>query len=1374
MQKKTRLLLSDLYGRLFVATHCAELIDAGEFGGEGPVRLRVEDSSYPLWDDLVEEYADGSIHGWQVKHQRTPLDPDTLAEQLRQLAASKLSRGHLALHSLEDIPGVGSLVSLAELCERLRQPQIDSPSVLRSMPATQRKWVDFGRHVAQLGSEEECLRTFQRLEIIQLGSSAHLNNQLLKDLRRWYEDPKAVLTKLLDFLARHPDEAVVVDYPLLRDQVLAGHTPAQRRGQTSTRQRERYLQEVVQAHERLPLLNGLGTHLGAENAPLRLKDVFVAPRLRQVAPHAKELESDADEASATTPGEPRGRTSRKHLPLPGSQVPSRLMSLHELVDGLLTPETLPSRVLLIEAPVGSGKSMLLEQLRHDLAQAGLGNERAPLPLLLDAADLRDGRLEDAARRKLPLPEGLSRPDPEESPSLYLVDGLDEVPPSDRPTVARVLGQLGQAPGTAALVLTCRPGIAFSFPRAPTRLRIAPWTRDDIERFLEHWRQHRPTQVEALGSAWRHEPLRSAMSNPLTATFSLLLAEERPEVLGNRTALFGGIIDKLFQEWVRFREGRENPSRLPLWSEVSGALQKLARDAVSGSQHTLSAQDLRKSIRTVAPTRDLEWLNAASTHFGLLVPQGPGTYRFVLRSLAEYLAGADMYRREKDHFMSRVSRRWAEEPVRHAIGLTAQEEGPAAALTLLEQLIPSRKAVFAQDAREALRATLVAARAAQDLGTAAGPIAERLAEPLVAFLTEPTSTWMPERIAEVVQALAREGGPCWDAVLRLLRERLRAPGTFAAWAAALPISHAKEGLVLLRVSDAQARAAITCKLAPYVDEQEVRDALILQLFDAPGYNLRGVISPILAGLVLRRARRDEPFAQQVRPALLRFLHWEAQLASGSAAIALLPQEADPQQLAEALALLGMGYPCPREVLDALAATPEGQAAITKTWPEWTRVPRGVSLDELPRVPPTQDARAPAPLTEFVLPVVLQAMGPALARMTPAERLALGIQDDTDIIGILCEQAPDHPEGILGALKAGTNPSHLLQRDKQLALRDAAARHPPVARALLVLWGRLTSNKVRAHFPGLALDTLVAEGNLEAAHAFADWLTHTFLFNMPTPPLPISLATLRHPIVRDAALARAREAWRQYREGDVALSIAAVALGSLRPAWEADAALEEALRQESLSGNDATLFGLMSIFWDPPFPEGLRTRVRTRIEELLDDPDEEVLHYLGGYLPYAERTQDIERLRPRLESWTAQASWLRYTAALTLLALLTPPEAEALSARCAGDWPQAWQPVWNSDTDLSRLVAANPRAWHARLERLLDENAMSLLLSGVPLFELAQSLLPRLAREEQRTLLDQLARTLGHFQHPWLSRGTFPEAARRPADFFHELAFDIDTD
>jgi hypothetical protein len=88
----------------------------------------------------------------------------------------------------------------------------------------------------------------------------------------------------------------------------------------------------------------------------------------------------------------------------------------------------------------------------------------------------------------------------------------------------------------------------------------------------------------------------------------------------------------------------------------------------------------------------------------------------------------------------------------------------------------------------------------------------------------------------------------------------------------------------------------------------------------------------------------------------------------------------------------------------------------------------------------------------------------------------------------------------------------------------------------------------------------------------------------------------------------------------------------------------------------------------------------------------------------------------------------------------------------------------------LVAANPQGWHARLEALLKPGSLGLLISGVPVFDLVQVLLPRLRADERTKLLVKLGKTLGHFEFPWLSAGRQWGNARRPADFFRELIFE----
>jgi hypothetical protein len=57
------------------------------------------------------------------------------------------------------------------------------------------------------------------------------------------------------------------------------------------------------------------------------------------------------------------------------------------------------------------------------------------------------------------------------------------------------------------------------------------------------------------------------------------------------------------------------------------------------------------------------------------------------------------------------------------------------------------------------------------------------------------------------------------------------------------------------------------------------------------------------------------------------------ASGAAAIALLPDEAPPREVARALLLLSSTCLVPRTVVEALRANEAGARAIDELWPRW---------------------------------------------------------------------------------------------------------------------------------------------------------------------------------------------------------------------------------------------------------------------------------------------------------------------------------------------------------------------------------------------------------------------------------------------------------
>ena len=386
-----------------------------------------------------------------------------------------------------------------------------------------------------------------------------------------------------------------------------------------------------------------------------------------------------------------------------------------------------------------------------------------------------------------------------------------------------------------------------------------------------------------------------------------------------------------------------------------------------------------------------------------------------------------------------------------------------------------------------------------------------------LLTLETSVWFPQVTAEVVREMARLGGPCWDALIRRVAPHLQPRCSPAAWYLAQRDQGRDDWLEALKHRDDRVRRVALDQLAAWVDERKVRHALLDQLLDQTHPPFQE--APALrAGLVLRRATRDE-FFQQTLPDLLELAENGGQLRGGAVALALRPGEAPAPLLVSCLHELaqgGMVYP---EVLQELAAQPDGEAALGESWKDWRSAimhpkesvePAKVGTDETP------------PLSEEGLRNLHRAIGPAVARWSPDERRQFGLLlTGKEVTRALCEAAWDHPQAMLERLEQSTD--LWLSPDDELHLGEAAVRHPSLRAALLARWERCKDDHERSTFPGGALSALVARGDETAAEAYAQWLRTTFWLQGSFVSVFLSPAALRHPTVRPVAIERARDAW-----------------------------------------------------------------------------------------------------------------------------------------------------------------------------------------------------------------------------------------------------------
>ncbi|NPD28815.1 NACHT domain-containing protein [Corallococcus exiguus] len=1364
-RNKAKLLKRDHYGRHLAAARCTELIVARLAEGPGPVELRVEDPRYAPWDDLTEVRQDAlghrTEHVWQVKRQLGPLKRGEMDGLRDALVTHPGVTCHLGLYTLVDLVGVGPLGALAELCERLREDALEpGPQLELSQP--EKAWIAWLQERLR-GTEQEVWDMLRRLEVHPLGPETDIRLNVISRLDRYFEDASGVQAKLLSFLAEHTDAAIPITYTLLERKVLQGFPQRLVSGSPSARSLQRaYLEAIIAGYQRLrPLrfLSGVGT---PQEAGPRLAEVFAMPALQGTS----EGISRMDPSERLSPaGTVFGTADDEGTPsIPSPPIRTGDVRLHEL---LRDDRQLAERPRFhLEGSVGTGKSTLLEHLSFLLAERARDEPVAPLPVRLDARELSKGLTRTVEQGHPSLDHRLLQAHP--GGFIYLVDGLDEVEQGHARAVEGVLHELDQHRLTVGMVVAGRPLTTYvQVPAGFSRLQVVPWTRMQVEEFLGHWRQQDPRAVTALGGPERIHELLPMLVHPLTATFVLVLAHEDPRVLKSRAGLFQGIARKLFREWARARAARDG-APVPTWKDAAPALRMLALESVKTGREVLTLGELHRLFSREMSDEAPDWVETAHRRFGLLVRQPDTTYRFVLKGLAEHLAGAALLEegRSPAELRALAVQRWAEEPIRHAIGLGAERHGEAWALEAIRALLPGSGSTRVDD----IRPLRVAALAAMDLGTGSAVLKDAIVKPLCQFLTTDTSVWVQETVADVVRALALRGGIWRQALFQELQSALANPVSTSAWFAAQKEASRDQWLDLLRHRDSEARCVAIDKLASHVDDLEVRASLIEQMRDDSQPHF--MVPPALrAALVLRHATRDASFAG-FQPYIVDMLHMESGLMCGAAASALRPGEADTGLLVSGLKrLAGFGW-VDVEVTQELAASPEGEAALDEGWPQWRE-----ACASMPKESPVPEpaamwlgSRMP-PRSRNTRRVVLQALRPAMEQ-DAGHSWVQGEQFQPESLTLeACAAAWQDPGAAIRWLQSSER--LFLSQDAELILAEAVARHPSLRLALFERWKR---QEDRSQFPGGALSKLVEQGDDEAATLYAEWLRVTIWLRMAFTSLIFWPTALRHRLVRPVAIEKAFNTWREFEEGTlqegrrVLLSgnVMASVLGALRPAWEETTDLKARLFQLAREGDANGLTYALRAFATAPHPRELEAILVERFDLLSQQVREELPWLVSAWIEWASRASMVMPLQTSLERIRSWPHWQRYLATWALMEV-QPERAAWLSSEDAKVWPAQWSSSFLRRSILERLVRAHPQAWKDRLLEVLDQDSLPVKA----IFVLARELCSHLEASARKEVLDQLhVRLIKGAPPRWMKEGRDSGDSISFADIYARLLFEAD--
>jgi hypothetical protein len=322
------------------------------------------------------------------------------------------------------------------------------------------------------------------------------------------------------------------------------------------------------------------------------------------------------------------RTIYRDLRISASDNPDDAVSITTLISA-------DQNSAVIIAPPGRGKTVSLRYLfTHGL------NLRVGLPLLYTLHD--DGALGELDY----FIEGLSSgrrvgPGFRRRRVLLLLDGYDEIPKADRVTLSRMLIKF-EALNAGSFVLSCRT--YYEIIDMPVRRRyLLPFTREDSEAFLQVFLAHQKSSHSAavVLREMSGRGFEDFIENPLMlALVSVLQSRRHVSVPRNALQLLEEVV--LFLTYKREAElshPRECIEGL-YPDDLLKCLQKIAYSFEAIEELAIRAEHCIEEylkLRQVGGIKPIDVMMELARWYGLVVPVGARSWRFVHRSIHDFLA-----------------------------------------------------------------------------------------------------------------------------------------------------------------------------------------------------------------------------------------------------------------------------------------------------------------------------------------------------------------------------------------------------------------------------------------------------------------------------------------------------------------------------------------------------------------------------------------------------------------------------------------------------------------------------------------------------------------------------------------------------------------
>lgn len=233
---------------------------------------------------------------------------------------------------------------------------------------------------------------------------------------------------------------------------------------------------------------------------------------------------------------------------------------------------------------------------------------------------------------------------------FILDGFDEVQPSERDQVYDWIVELRTVAGSCAFVLTSRPLTTDHLARLNTDWQswtIEPFDEDRIIDYIQRWYTHTPLLLDgnrevdaaALAAGWRSDHTIGPLTgNPLLLSTLLMVHHLDGRLPSGRSQLYRRYVEGMLGVWDDRRKVVATTVDLPLQQKrqimrgLALHLFLLGQDQLDEPAMLDLLQGLLQELNISSPVEDV--LSALSERSGLIV--GPGIYSFVHKSVAEYL------------------------------------------------------------------------------------------------------------------------------------------------------------------------------------------------------------------------------------------------------------------------------------------------------------------------------------------------------------------------------------------------------------------------------------------------------------------------------------------------------------------------------------------------------------------------------------------------------------------------------------------------------------------------------------------------------------------------------------------------------------------